>query len=174
MTAALALLIGGFTLAYSALKGQSLTEIFAGVTGDALDPKGGRGGTISGPGTNATGPNGPVTGAGDASTSGNLKKFNGESFKGPRAAYLTDITNIAISKYKLQVTDLCRPSNAGYGSSTSFHHSCRAVDLSGSPANMRAFALYVQKRGGYDELFYDPIGLIAPGFNHTDHVHVGG
>lgn len=44
MTIAIALVLTGFVLAYSALKGLSLTDVFSGVTGESLSPKGGRGG----------------------------------------------------------------------------------------------------------------------------------
>ena len=48
MTVAIALVLTGFVLVYSALKGLSLVDVFSGMTGDALSPKGGRGGTTGG------------------------------------------------------------------------------------------------------------------------------
>ena len=48
MPIAIALVVTGFFLVYSALKGISLVDIFNGATGQELSPKGGRGGTTGG------------------------------------------------------------------------------------------------------------------------------
>lgn len=162
MAAAIAILTLGIILVYSALKGIGITDILAGATGKTLDPQGGRGGSFPGV------VSGGVDAVADAVTG-----EKGE-YKGPNAATLMALEREAVTNYDLKITDRCRPQNAAYGAKNSRHKQCRAFDASGSAEDMRAFAIrakeVVSKLGG--RVYYDPLGWVAPGFSHGDHVHV--
>jgi hypothetical protein len=162
VAAAFAVITLGSLFVYSALKGIGITDIFAGSTGKKLDPAGGvvTEGADSPPrisdafpGTGGTDPKG--------------------QFKGPHAGLLRQLADDATGRFHLRITQICRPKSATYGSATSLHKECRAFDASGKPADMLAYARYAVTVSGVDEVFYDPAGLSAPGFAHTDHVHTG-
>lgn len=172
MAAALGLLVLGLTLVYSAIKGLTIAEVFQGATGDPLNPKGGVAKKFSGspstgnePEPDATGSSGGPFGSGSLSGNG--------QFKGPNAEKLEALRKIAVSKYNLRVSQICRPANATYGAANSLHKSCRAMDLTGSVADKVAFARYAKSLSWVDEVFCDQAGMVAPGFAHGDHVHVG-
>lgn len=159
MAAALFIITAGFTLVYSALKGISVTDIFAGATGIQLNPRGGneRTGTVTGPA------------AADAASGADPKG----TFKGPHAKTLRHITDVAEDRFNLRVSQICRPANAGYGSPTSLHKECRAVDLTGSVQDRVAHARWVKQNFPAAEVFCDQAGMVAPGYDHSDHSHVG-
>lgn len=170
MTAAIALIAVGFMMLVSAFKGISILDVLRGEEGDKLDPKGG---APAGVGLNTGGLPGGLPVPGGAAS--------GTSFKGPKADLLAHLATVARNNFHLTITDVCRSPDAGYGSSTSLHHSCRAFDASGAAADMTAFFDYVEQnhRNQVQELFYDPRGAIKRGFTipaiggHDDHVHVG-
>lgn len=162
MSVAILLITLGGWLIYSSLKGQSLVESLTGKGGDLLNPKGGKlldmgGGEFSSP---------PIS----ADTGGGTNKYG---FKGPNAANLASITNTAISKYNLKVSQVCRPQNANYGAANSLHKQCRAVDLTGAVGDKVAFARYAKSLSWVDEVFCDQAGMSVPGYEHLSHVHVG-
>lgn len=157
MPVAIAILLAGFTLVYSALKGLSLSEMMSGETGSDIDAKGGNKVTV------------PLSPLGPTETKGGPTGV----FKGPNAALLQRLSKAAVNDFNLRITDTCRPKNAGYGSPTSLHKQCRALDAAGKPADMMAFAKYAKGTPGVSEVFYDPAGYVAPGYPHGDHVHVG-
>jgi hypothetical protein len=70
MPVAIALIILGWTLAYSALKGLGLTDLLGGVTGATLDPAGGRGGTATGGGSATVSPGSDAAHGGGTSLGG--------------------------------------------------------------------------------------------------------
>lgn len=164
MAVALALIVVGFTFVYSALKGLSLTEVLSGATGDKLNPKGGvwRGGDFGG--NNA--------GEGATVTQGNDPKGK---FKGPNAGLLRFLADNATQNFNLTITQICRPANASYGAPNSLHKECRAFDASGRTSDKVAYAKWarpiIAKVGG--EVFCDQAGMVAPGYDHSDHVHTG-
>lgn len=155
----------GLALAASSVQGIGLVDFLSG-NWTKLDPSGGRGGS------GGTGTADIPAGAGATPAQGNDPK--GE-FKGPNAALLRFITNNAKQNFNLSVSQICRPQNATYGSPTSLHKECRAVDLTGAVDDKVAFARWVKpiidKVGG--EVFCDQANMIAPGYQHADHVHVG-
>lgn len=162
MPAAVALILAGFTLIYSALTGKSLAEILSGESLPRLNPAGGRGGgEVTAAGSQPRGPGGQ--GAPDPQ----------REFKGPHAGQLRDLTQVAETKYHLRVSQICRPANATYGATDSLHKQCRAVDLVGTVADRVAFARYAKTLSWVDEVFCDQAGMYAKGFDHSDHVHVG-
>lgn len=167
MTAAVGLLVLGLTLVYSAIKGLSFVEVFEGKTGAVLNPKGGKGGTPPNDTTDTSSPfplgtpfgEGPLGGSGQ--------------FKGPNAARLEALRKTLVTKFHLQVTEICRPANATYGAPESLHKSCRAMDLKGSVSDKVAAARFCKSLPWVDEVFCDQAGMIAPGYDHSDHLHVG-
>ena len=167
MPVAVGLLTLGFILIVSAVKGVSIVQVFRGELGDPLDPKGGKA-DIGGAATALTAP------SDNQGTLSNLKVTGASgSFKGPNAARLEALRKVAVSKYDLKVTQICRPANATYGSPTSLHKQCRAMDLSGKVSDMVAFARYAKTLDWVDEVYCDQAGMVAPGYDHSDHVHVG-
>jgi hypothetical protein len=167
--AILALVMGG-VLIYSSLKGISVASVLAGVATDPLDPAGKPSKQTSGSTLPvASSPNGNAVGSGAPLPA--AKKNYG--FKGPKAALLNSLAGIAETKYDLRITQTCRPANATYGSPTSLHKACRAFDAVGSTADKVAFARFARGVPGVDEVFCDQAGMVAPGYSHGDHVHVG-
>jgi hypothetical protein len=166
MAAAIALIVAGFTLVYSALKGLSLTDVLSGATGSVLDPAGGKGAT------GKVNVNPPDAGEGSTPASGGDPKGK---FKGPHAGTLRMLADNATQNFNLTITQICRPASANYGSPTSLHKECRAFDAIGTTANKVAFARWAKpildKIGG--EVFCDQAGMIAPGYEHRSHVHAG-
>lgn len=166
MATAILLITAGIVYAGSALKGVGITEFLSGAT-RPLSPKGGRGGSTPAPPDPATTPglsnNPPVT--------------EGGQFRGPNAVWLNTMRRVAEERFHLRVTQICRPQNATYGAPNSLHKSCRAGDYDGSVANRVAFARYAKadaQRQGIDaEVFCDQAGMVAPGYEHTTHTHVG-
>lgn len=158
----------GAWLVYSSLKGQGLADVFKG-GGESLNPEGGSRSTGS---TGSTDSAGDVI-AGEPPIGGFPASGPTGDFKGPNAAILEQLRKDAVSKFKLRITQTCRPKNATYGAPNSRHKVCSAFDASGAPADMKAYAIYahkvVPKYGG--RVYYDPLGWVAPGYNHTDHVH---
>lgn len=156
MIAAVALITIGFALVAAAVKGVSLADLFAGKSAPETEPSGDT----------------PVS----ERASGADTDPQGQ-FKGPNAALLRSLYNAAKNRFHLTPGSTCRSpeENARVGgSSTSLHLQCRAFDSTGSPADMAAFAKYALTfKPAVDEVFYDPLGLTAPGFDHSDHVHVG-
>lgn len=161
-------LTAGFTLVYSALKGVSLTEMFAGVVGDPLNPKGiGR----SGGGGGGTATADPTAGDGGATPTGDTG-----SFKGAHAADLRAIEKVAHERFHLSTSNICRSAahNAAVGGSpTSDHLKCAAMDETGSVANRVAFARWAKAHYPQAQVFCDQAGMFAPGYDHSDHTHVG-
>jgi hypothetical protein len=162
MAAAVALILAGFTLIYSALTGESLSDILSGKSLPRLNPAGGKGGGGDpGAGSQPRGPGGQ--GAPDPQ----------HEFKGPNAGNLRALAELAGSQYHLKISQICRPQNATYGAKDSLHKQCRAFDSVGSVADRVAFARYAKSLPWVDEVFCDQAGMVAPGFDHSDHVHVG-
>lgn len=163
MPAAVALIIAGFTLVYSALTGKSLAEIVSGDALPHLNPAGGKGGGGSDPGAGSqpTGPGGQ--GAPDPK----------HEFKGPHAAQLRALAELAGTHYHLRISQICRPQNATYGAPDSLHKQCRAFDSVGTVADRVAFARYAKGLPWVSQVFCDQAGMVAPGYDHSDHVHVG-
>jgi hypothetical protein len=162
--AAVALILAGFTLIYSALTGESLADILSGKSLPRLNPAGGKGGGSSsdpGAGSQPRGPGGQ--GAPDPQ----------REFKGPHAGELRALATIAQTHYHLRISQICRPANATYGAKDSLHKQCRAFDSVGATADKVAFARYAKGLPWVDEVFCDQAGMVAPGFDHSDHVHVG-
>lgn len=160
MSAVILLLTIGGWLIYSSLKGQSLTEALTGEGGDNLNPKGHVSSELDITDSPLNDPLGGLTGK------------TGQ-FKGPHAALLFKLSQIAESKYHLKISQICRPASASYGSPTSLHKSCRAFDSVGAVADKVAFARYAKTVPGVAEVFCDQAGMVAPGYDHSDHVHVG-
>jgi hypothetical protein len=169
MPAAVALILAGFTLIYSALTGESLSDILSGKTLPRLNPAGGKGGSGGGQdgsvdpgaGSQPTGPGGQ--GAPDPQ----------HEFKGPNAAKLRDLAVIAQQQFDLRISQICRPKNATYGAANSLHKQCRAFDSVGTVADRVAFARFAKGLPWVSQVFCDQAGMVAPGFDHSDHVHVG-
>ncbi len=174
MAVAIILIAVGGVMVASALTGQSIADTFRDFTG-GLNPAGGRGGgpfaAVGGdvPDTAAPlDPNTPLSG-----------KHAG--YKGPHADVLEQLHQAATGHFGLHLTNLCRSLQANTeagGSPTSFHLSCRAGDYDGgSPVASRvAFAKYAKGvLSGIPgaEVFCDQAGMVAPGFDHSDHVHIG-
>jgi hypothetical protein len=166
MAVAVGLLVTGLTLVYSAVKGLSMVEIFRGETGNPLNPKGGTIGDL---------PTRPVTSADSniVDIAKGKSNLNIGSFKGPQAANLYALSRVAVNKYHLRITQICRPQNATYGAPNSLHKQCRAFDSTGSIADRVAFARYAKSLSWVQEVFCDQAGMMAPGYDHSDHVHVG-
>lgn len=168
MPVAVGLLVLGLTLVYSAVKGLSITEVFKGETGNPLNPKGG---TIAALTAGGSPPTPDIAAVAGAPTSLTPASGAGQ-FKGPNATKLEALRVVAVSKFHLTITQICRPQNANYGAPNSLHKQCRAFDSSGSVANKIAFARYAKAQGAA-EVFCDQAGMVAPGYDHSDHVHVG-
>src|SRR5690606_38985241 len=145
-------------LVASSLKGKSVAELLSSGLGSPFDP--GAGGGSSG-------------GQSIAPGGGSSKHYTGQN-----AQILESLDEIARKQFGLSVAR-CRSAsrNAEVGGATKSNHlanaegKCRAFDASGSANNMKGFALFVVENYPQIELFYDPIGKVAPGFDHTDHVH---
>jgi hypothetical protein len=156
----------------SALTGQSIADVFRNFTG-GLNPAGGRGGNAGANIPVQPGAAGAIPGLGSTPTG----KLAG--YKGPNATTLEQLHAVATTKFHLSLTNLCRSAahNAAVGGSkTSFHLQCRAGDYVGSVADRVAFARYAKPildgiPGG--EVFCDQAGMVAPGFDHSDHTHIG-
>lgn len=159
MPAALFLIVAGFTLIYSALKGLSLPEIFAGNFGDKLDAKGG--GVTTAPPTGIA----AMDAASGADPEGR--------FKGPNAKTLSYIDSVLIDRFNLTRGQVCRPKDATYGAPKSLHKECRAGDYLGSVANRVAAARWAKENFPAAEVFCDQAGMVAPGYEHTSHLHIG-
>lgn len=169
MAAAIGLLVLGLTLVYSAIKGLSIADVFKGETGNPLNPKGGTPAASSTTGSTTVTPS--TAGLGGPFGNGSLTSSG--SFKGPNAVKLEALRKVAVSRYKLKVSQICRPANATYGAANSLHKACRAMDLTGSTADKVAFARFAKSQSWVAEVFCDQAGMVAPGFDHSDHVHVG-
>lgn len=169
MTAAVGLLVLGLTLVYSAVKGLSFVEVFEGKTGVPLNPKGGRGGTL--PQSDISDDSASPFPLGQPFTEGSLSGPG--QFKGPNAERLEALRKTLTTKFHLHVSQICRPANASYGAPNSLHKSCRAMDLTGSVSDRVAAARFCKGLPWVQEVFCDQAGLIAPGYDHSDHLHVG-
>lgn len=181
MPFAILLIAAGGVMIYSALKGISIADAFNGVTGAALDPSGGNLTPAApvAPADPATPDDpaapGPTTTEPDPG-SGTITRHG---LKGPNAAKLEALANVAERDFSLTVGSVCRSAahNAAVGGSkTSFHLQCRAFDSTGSVTKRVAFARFAKAQlAGVSgaEVFCDQAGMIAPGFDHSDHVHVG-
>lgn len=160
MPLAIIFLLTGIVLVASALKGKSVADLLNSGLGSPFDPSAGG---------NA------VAQKQVSSSSGSTRNYTGQN-----AQILELLDEVARNQFDLSVSR-CRSSshNSTVGGATASNHlenadgKCRAFDASGSANNMKAYALYVQANYPQLELFYDPIGLIAPGFDHSDHVHTG-
>ncbi len=97
------------------------------------------------------------------------------SVDSPGANWLGEMRQLA-QQHGLVVTS----TTGGTHVPTSYHYSGHAVDVSGPPSNMAAFAQHVRSQYGPDlkELFYDPLGGWKNGQSigaiggHSNHVHV--
>lgn len=159
MFVAAGLLTLGLALIAAAVKGVSLVDLFAGKSAPPPQP---------------SGSSSPTVGA--SSASGATGADPKGQFKGPHAALLRSLADASVNKFHLHIGSACRSpaeNSAVGGSPTSLHMQCRAFDSSGSANDMAAFARYAHNTPGVDEVFYDPLGWSAPGFDHSDHVHVG-
>lgn len=152
MFVAAGLLTLGLALIAAAVKGVSLVDLFAGKS--------------------APPPQSPTAGA--SSTGGTGADPQGQ-FKGPNAALLRSLASTAVNKFHLHIGSTCRSpeENAAVGGAPhSDHLACRAFDSSGAANDMAAFARYAHDTPGVTKVFYDPLGWSAPGYDHSDHVHV--
>lgn len=168
MTAVIFLVTLGGIMVYSALKGISIPDVMKGVIGNTLDPKGG-----FHPGS----PQG--TGDANSSGTGNSDLPHGGTghygFRGPHAAALTALADIAQKQFHLTVTS----TTGGTHVHGSYHYLGRAFDANGATSDMAAYFDYVAENYGASitELFYDPRGAIKNGKHipaiggHVDHVH---
>lgn len=178
MAFAILFIAAGGVMVASALTGQSIADTFRNFTG-GLNPAGGRGGTFDSVGGDVPAdalPLDPTAGAPDTPVTIGGKRAG---YKGPNAAKLEALHAVATQRYHLSLTNLCRSParNAAVGGSpTSFHLQCRAGDYVGSVNNRVAFARYAKTGlAGVPgaEVFCDQAGMVAPGFDHSDHTHVG-
>lgn len=163
MPVAFVLITAGVTLVYSAIRNVSLIDLLAGREGTPI-------GDQKPPAfTDAGG----APGSGATVASGNDPKGQ---FKGPNAAVLRALADAATEQFNLRISQVCRPQNASYGAPNSLHKSCRAFDSVGKLSDRIAFARYAAgfKGRGISEVFCDQAGMVAPGYDHSDHVHVGG
>lgn len=171
--------VGGVMIA-SALTGQSISDVFSQFTG-GLNPAGGRGGgpfaPVGGDVPADALPLDPTTGAPAPPIT--LKPGARAGYKGPNAAKLEALHLVATQRFHLHITNLCRSAahnKAVGGSATSFHLQCRAGDYVGSVTDRVAFARYAKTAlSGVAgaEVFCDQAGMVAPGFDHSDHTHIG-
>lgn len=162
MPIALVLITLGSMFVYSAVTDVSLVDMFTGATAGIkrFSP------------SNAI----PETAVGEppAGAPSNLPGLGGVRFKGPYAAQLEALAQKAVTDYDLTIVQICRPIDAGYGAPNSLHKQCRAFDAIGKTADKVAFARYVKASEPWvDEVFCDQAGMIAPGYEHTTHMHVG-
>ncbi|HVI79880.1 MAG TPA: D-Ala-D-Ala carboxypeptidase family metallohydrolase [Candidatus Acidoferrum sp.] len=160
MIVAVGLLTLGLALIAAAVKGVSLVDLFAGKAGSPFTP-------VSGGGTATTSTD---------TTNGTSPQVGSTKFKGPHAANLQGALNTAEGTFHLHLASGCRSpaENAAVGGSpTSLHVQCRAFDAAGKATDMMAFARWAHALNWVDEVFYDPAGWSAPGYDHSDHVHVG-
>lgn len=163
MPLAILFLITGIVLAASALKGKSVSDLLNSGLGSPFSP-------------NAGGSNGTAGKQQLATYSGG----GSQHYAGQNAVILETLDETAREQFGLSVSR-CRSSvhNAAVGGAAQSNHladadgKCRAFDASGNANSMKAYALYVKANYPQLELFYDPIGLVAPGFDHSDHVHTG-
>lgn len=177
MAIAIVFIAVGGVLVASALSGQSIADVFANFTGV---PEG-RSFDLpaSGAGTGGDFPADPAAAGNVPNVDTNLSTITHHGLKGPNAAKLEALANVAEQRFHLSVGSVCRSAahNAAVGGSdTSFHLQCRAFDSTGTVANRVAFARYAQAAlSGVSgaEVFCDQAGMVAPGFDHSDHVHVG-
>lgn len=180
MTGSLALLTTAVVLIASGLKGVTIPELLSG-KGSKLGPKGPSlneipfdiGGNVA-----TEGPLGITSPLGSMvpNTAGK-GRWKASDFKGPNPQLLAFLANAAETQYHLTITSTHTGNHVG----GSFHYLWRALDASGSAANMLAFAKYVT---GFaptvNEMFHTPLGYsidngkrttyLQPG--HDDHVHV--
>ena len=159
MFVAAGLLTLGLALIAAAVKGVSLVDLFAGKSAPPpSDP------FASSPRLSSDLPAGGSTNTGSAGV-----------FKGPNAALLNNLSKTAVSQFHLHIGSTCRSAaeNAAVGGAPqSDHLQCRAFDSSGAASDMAAFARYAKNTPGVTKVFYDPLGWSAPGYDHSDHVHV--
>jgi hypothetical protein len=169
-------------MAYSAITGTSIVDVFAGRKNDALDARGGSAGTDTAPSTSAL--SGAV--AGGASGGGRIAPGVPQplAFGGPHADLLARLAGVAQSHFNLTIT----ATTNGAHVPGSYHYSHRAFDCSGTEANMRAFATYVATSPDAPqiaELIHNPGPCIKNGqrvngavtyaavwLGHRDHDHV--
>jgi len=169
------LTLGGI-MVYSALKGLSIADVFAGVVGNPLDPRGSHGNT------------GDTTNGSDVLPPSSLHNIPGTAlgkyaFKGPHAILLANLSGLAETHYHLRVT----ATTGGNHVPNSYHYQGRAFDVAGPESDMRAFArmIYNQHRSQTLELIHNPGPAIKNGVSvdgptvyaavwagHRDHVHV--
>lgn len=161
MPVAIVLLAVGGLMAYSAIRGVSIADAWKGL-GRGINPAGPEPPEYTGPDTPGA--------AGD--TKGDSPGGAKGEFKGPNAALLEALRKTAVERFNLTVSQICRPQDANYGAPNSLHKQCRAMDLTGTVANRIAFARYAKGVSGVQEVFCDQAGMVAPGYDHSDHVHV--
>lgn len=157
---ALGLITAGGVMVYTAFKGIGVVDVFAGDI-----PKAGA--FIGTPDArDANKRNAPTP---PANTGTGI-------FRGPHALELEALRVVAVQRFHLTANNVCRSAEenrAAGGSPTSLHLACRAADYTGKPTDMMAFARFAHALPWIDEVFYDPAGYTAPGYDHSDHVHVG-
>lgn len=177
--AIIAMSIGGIML-YSALKGISVTDVFAGKQGDSLNPHGPNipdeaYGSNQNPAADIPG---------DLAQGGKWKAPAGgaNSFKGPNSALLDTLAGVAQNQFHLTIT----ATTNGNHVFDSDHYAGRAFDASGTEANMRAFSQYVvaHYKGSIKQLIHNPGFAINNGMDvsplffaevwpgHKNHVHL--
>lgn len=186
MPLAILLIVTGVTFLVSAYKGVGITDVFAGVLGDPLDPHGAKhtdtttatdnGGANPTTGTTAgLGNLGNMPRAWCSHTNGGVPCTN---FATSNAGVLDALANAATTQFNLTIT----ATTNGVHVSDSKHYLKRAFDAAGAPADMAAYYRYAHdiiKQLPDGELFYDPIGAVNAGRDvpavggHSDHVHTG-
>lgn len=180
MPIALALITVGGLLIYSAIHGVGILDVFAGKTGDVINPHGAdTSDPAFGGGDFATVP------AGDLGMGGTWTAPPGGShtFKGPNSALLDTAAGVAQNDYHLTIT---ATDNGGHVFN-SWHYKGRAFDASGKESDMAAFAKYVHDnyKGALLELIHNPGFAVSDGqdvngpvfyaavwVSHKTHVHV--
>lgn len=148
----------GSVLMYSAFKGVGIVEAFSGKPLPKVTP-------VPGPDTQ--------TRSRDAgTTTGTTGTSHSDEFKGTHADQLARLAWVAENTFHLTITQINRPMDATYGAPNSNHKYGRAFDATGTVADRIGFARFA-KSAGADEVFCDQAGMVAPGYDHSDHVHVG-
>jgi len=182
MTIAIALVLTGFVLVYSALKGLSLPDVFNGLTGESLSPKGGRGGGNTTGGDVAA--NSPGSDAAQASSTTGL---------GPKGFIDNVIIPLAQRRgIKIDSASVAA-ANARHGATITGGRSDHqgppqtawAADPSGTPAQMDGLASDIAQLLGMewdgsgvaevtkDGVRYQMLYRTLVGGDHFTHVHIG-
>jgi hypothetical protein len=150
MPVALFLIIAGFTILYSGLKGLSLVDVFNGATGDKLNPKGGN---------TRDGKTAPTT-QGSQYAGEQVREvfydpegsWDEGKFSGPIGGHSDHIhvgaSSIAMRKYLQRIAEeqfnlTITSTTGGTHVTGSLHYLGLAFDASGTAANMAAFYRYI-------------------------------